>query len=266
MPDPNVLYVDEVHIGLVVLSILFLLVLGILPIFLLVPRLTFRIPYVRNLKPLIDAFIAPFAPGREFWVGFRMIFRLVFSAVAIISNDQGSVVYLTVLVAVLAITETVLRPFKSAVRNAISRSIMTNLTITSIFFVHVNTFNVNNDEAFREINVFGFYIYLIQLCVLIIYYIIIRFECSRKPCEKALGFIKAKIGLLRSKIQSKNEKKKKKRSVHVASVNLATETTIDGPEDGEFVETDFIAYREELLDGIDSVSQSAVVVNKITIN
>ena len=249
--DPNILYNDPLHVVLVVISVAFLLIFVPIPLFLLYPRLIYRTPVLRKLKPLVDAFIAPFAPKREFWIGLRMIFRLVFYLLSILLTDASVLVVLSVCLAILTVVEVNLQPFNSRAKNFVSRALMMNMTIFSITAISAYLLP---EERSSNFNVFNLYIFLILFIVVNLHYCLIRFKCTRDHYEKVINYLKKKWKQLILKISSSNAKKKRMKKTDSTTLDLTTHTSLDFPEPcgDNFEETEFIAFREVIL-----VSQSS---------
>ena len=257
--DPNVLYEDPAHVFLAVLSACILVVLIPFPLLLLFPRVVYRTSYLQNSKPLIDAFIAPLAPGREFWVGVRMIFRIVFFLIAL-SSDTAVVVALSVLIAILTVVETNLQPFNNGTRNFINRMLMMNLTIFSITAIHTYLESLVTPGKERSFNTINLYVFLLMFAILNSHYLLIRFKCTRDPYEKVIKFFKHKFYTLKAKVSSPSKKRKQvKKKIEIKKDDVITHASIELSvrQETNFEETDFIAYREELMDTGDFVDFSS---------
>ncbi len=257
--DPNVLYHEPLHVFLVCFSASLLVILIPFPLLLLFPRFIYRNSYLKHSKPLIDAFIAPLAPGREFWVGLRMIFRIVFF-LASLYPDSSVVVVLSLLITVLTVIETTVQPFKSFSRNFVNRALMMNLTIFSITSIYSHLMSLLTPGRERNFNTANLYVFLLMFIVLNMHYLLIRFKCSRDPYEKIIAFVVQKINTLRMKVSStsKEQKHDKKKKDNIKDDTVThTSVTLNFRRDTNFEETEFIAYREELLDEVNLSAASS---------
>ena len=249
--DPNVVYSDPLHIFLVVFSVALLIVFVPIPLLLLFPRLIFRTPVLRKLKPLVDAFIAPFAPKREFWIGLRMIFRLVFFLLSLVLPSNNVLIVLSILLVIFTVIEGRFQPFNSRIKNLLSRVLLTNMTIFSVTAISVHLLP---EDMATNFNVFNLYVFLFLFFLVNVHYLLIRFKCTRDPYEKCITYFQEKINQFVLKISySKLEKKMgKKKKVHAVlnvthtSVDFSEPPTVEN-ENNNFEETEFIAFREEIL-------------------
>ena len=80
--DPNVRYFRDTHGFLGAMSILCLLLLFAVALVLLFPKQGYRFRIVQKLKPLIDAFQAPFKFKFSFWIGLRLVLRICLHIIA----------------------------------------------------------------------------------------------------------------------------------------------------------------------------------------
>ncbi len=251
--DPNVLYEDPTHVFLAVLSACILVVLIPFPLLLLFPRVIYRTSYLQKSKPLLDAFIAPLAPGREFWVGVRMMFRIVFFLISL-SSETAVVVVFSVLIAILTVVETNVRPFNSITRNLVNRMLMMNLTIFSITAVYTHLESLITPGKERSFNTVNLYVFLLMFALLNLHYLLIRFKCTRDPYEKLIKLLKQKVNRLKAKLSSPNKKRtqiRKNKDLDIKKDDLVTHASIELRREMNFEETNFIAYREELIDAGD---------------
>ncbi len=130
--NPNVLYGQNLHGVLVAISVLLLIFLVPLPIVLLVPRISYRISYIRKYKPVIDAFIAPFAKNRAFWVSFRLVFRVWIYVIAVFGVTTTQLVIMSFSITSMTLLQAYLKPFANRSRNIVDIVLMFNLTLFSI--------------------------------------------------------------------------------------------------------------------------------------
>lgn len=86
--DPNQPYLRGLHLFEFFVALLLIIILLPFPLLLLFPRKSFRLPYVSRMKPLIDAFVAPLADGRQFWIGFRILSRNFFFLLVLLQCDH----------------------------------------------------------------------------------------------------------------------------------------------------------------------------------
>ena len=195
-PDPNVVYSPGLHLFLVILCALIVAILIPLPILLLIPRVSFRVPYVKKLKPLIDAFIAPFAAGRSFWISFRLLFRLLIFVIAAVGVSTKQLVIMSILIASLTILQAYLKPYNTTSRNIVDILLMFNLTLFSIIAVFLFEKNLTNEQEIMDVMFAFTYIFSIMLFVLFFHYVLKRFNCTSLPYEKVITWLLKEIHLI----------------------------------------------------------------------
>ena len=251
--DPNVLYTSELHIFLVILSVIFLIIFVPVTILLLIPKISYRVPHVNELKPLIDAFIAPFAAGKTFWISFRLLFRLVIFVIAAFGVSTAQLVAMACLIALLTILQAYIKPFRTASRNFVDMLVMVNLTVFSIVTIFLHPQIVTNvSEVMIVLSLFA-YIFTAMLLLLFLHYLLIRFTCTRVYYLKTVYFIKQKLSVFGETLDQLPQKRTKRESTEdVANLDLdvaATHTSVElSPRASRFEETGFIALREVLLE------------------
>ena len=201
--DPNVEYgIDPVHGVLVAVSLVLLVVLVPLPIILLIPQISFRVRFVRDFKPVIDAFIAPFAPQKSFWISFRLVFRVVIYIIAASGVSSEQLVSISVLITVMTLIQAYLKPFSLPSRNLIDTFLMMNLTVYSIIAIYASQVPPSKEEA-AMVTMFVFmYLFSFLVLLLFIHYILKRFECTNKPYTKATNFLITALEKMKNYIQN----------------------------------------------------------------
>ena len=130
--DPNVRYFRGVHGFLGTMSILCLLLLFAVALVLLFPRQGYRFRIVQKLKPLIDAFQAPFKFKFSFWIGARLVLRM---CLHIIANAVPSDYLLYVagcILCLLLYTQATCSPYMDNKTNALDNLFITLLIMQFI--------------------------------------------------------------------------------------------------------------------------------------
>ena len=201
--DPNVEYgIDPVHGILVAVSLILLVVLVPLPIILLIPQISFRVRFVRKFKPVIDAFIAPFAPQKSFWISFRLVFRVVIYIIAASGVSSEQLVSISVLITVMTLIQAYLKPFNLPSRNLIDTFLMINLTVYSIIAIY--TSQVPSSKVEEAMIIMFVFMYLFSFLVLLLFthYILKRFECTNKPYTKATNLLITALEKVKNYLQN----------------------------------------------------------------
>ena len=255
--DPNVVYSPGLHLFLVILCAMIVAVLFPLPIVLLIPSVSFRVPYVKKLKPLIDAFIAPFAIGRSFWVSFRLLFRLLIYVIAAAGVSTEQLVSMSVLIASLTILQAYLKPYNTTSRNIVDILLMFNLTLFSIVAVFLFEKNQTNEQVIMDILFTFTYIFSIMLFVLFFHYLLKRFSCTRVPYEKVITWLSKEIHLVTDYLSDPTKccTRKKKKDVGFFDNDISGNSGLGGVVTHTSIEltsrleeTTFSTLREVLLE------------------
>ena len=249
--DPNQDYFAGLHIFGFFLAAIFLVILILLPLLLLCPRFSLRLPVVRRLKPLIDSFTAPLAEGKEFWVGFRLQCRNFFYTLILVDENilNSSITIFTFLM-LITLLEAYIKPFKSAGRNLFDLHIMINLTLI-YFQLMLLRFDRDLDVA-QSIGLLLILLVACEVVILFLLYIAATFPCTRKLMKKA----QTKLKSLHLKIKNAYEKyafpkEPTPEEAPRESVNNVTRTSVhvtQVPVRDNFHSTMYVGYRESLFD------------------
>ena len=192
LEDPNVTYFHTgTHIILGIFSILFLIILIPIPFLLLFPHLLFfKVKRLAKLKPLIDAFVAPFESHRRYWLGFRLICRLILFCVAYLGSQDHQILTLTLILAVLIMLQAYLKPFSTTSRNLLDLSLLLNLTLLSIVALFLRPKNLTFDKDIQYVTIGFISVFCAELLLLIAYYVVMTFSVTRNAAEKGKTHLK----------------------------------------------------------------------------
>ena len=260
--DPNVEYFESYHVLLFVISVLFLIILIPFPLLLLLPRLTVRLPYIKKLKPLIDAFCGPLSDHGHFWVGFRLLIRLLIFFIAYLGEGTFQLLLISVFLLLTVILQAFIKPFATLARNLVDLSLMVNLVILSVVAVYLQPQNLEENETNDDVTVAFISVFIIELLLLMIYYILYAIPASRNFCERVVQMLKTKGTALLKKIKGmrigRNSSEEeiaptgKKHSwlpkpVH-RNRNDPTHMSVYIADNDDFESTEFIGFREAVLE------------------
>lgn len=111
--DPNLIYFKSAHGFLVIVSILIILVFMVPFTFIITcPKFAFKITYLATkLKPVYDVIWAPFKPERCWWLGLRLILRLVIYSCAVTLTNVNGLFALGLILLGLLFLQTKLMPY-----------------------------------------------------------------------------------------------------------------------------------------------------------
>ncbi len=117
--DPSVHYFTGFHAFLVVVSVVFLVVYLIpLPLILLFPSRVYRCKYTRNLKPILDAFFAPYRPKFRCWIGIRVLLSILVAFVGLFPTVTSyNILVLVIIILLLLYVQALLPPYRGRSRN-----------------------------------------------------------------------------------------------------------------------------------------------------
>lgn len=255
--DPNIVYFTGFHIFLFFVALFFIIILLPFPVLLVFPPcISLRIPYIKRLKPLMDAFFAPLADGKLFWVGSRLVSRNFFFMLTLL-DDEPRVITLCIFIILMTVFEAYIKPFKTTLQNLIDLSIMVNLTVISFLVV---VFKIDAERELVASHIVFVLILLFNLgtFLILVYYILVALPCTEKLKKKVIDKWKAKNTepqtpenehtahtLSRSTFLRSRKTKVAKDMTH-SSVRLPI-PEIEG--DRDFRPASFIGYRESLFEG-----------------
>ena len=117
--DPSIKYFSGAHGFLGALSILCLLMLLFVALLLLFPKQAYRFRIIQKLKPLIDAFQAPFKLKYSFWIGLRLVLRICLHIMANAIPEKYVLYVVGCIFCLLLYTQTVCAPYKENMVNAL---------------------------------------------------------------------------------------------------------------------------------------------------
>ena len=268
--DSNVPYFQGEHIPLLLLAITILVVYLIpAPFILLFPGLTLRLPILKKYKPLYDAFWAPFKPNFRFWIGLRLLLRIIPLVLAYFVQTPLNVHLLTVFLIILTYAEAVLQPFEGKARNASDLFFLFNLVclLTGYLYFYVYQFNSRDlsDNALDSVQTSQMIFFSVNigivislLIVLIIVRIFVRYPILQYWGWKLLTkvcFCKVCTKWIPERPDAKLLAKKRNTITEVTSERASTnlETSIESSGQQKRTVATFSELRESLLDSYGSV-------------
>ena len=178
--DPNQKYFAGIHILLFFVAIGLILVLVPIPILLMFPRIILSSRFTHKLKPFIDAVTAPFGENRQFWLGFRLLCRLVIFFLVSFGTELYHQLMLAAILLFILTLQASIRPYKTTGRNLLDLSLTFNLTLISVITVYTQTLNALVSRyvltAFASVAI-------LELFFLLFYYIIVKFSFTKNVHE-----------------------------------------------------------------------------------
>ena len=176
--DPNQKYFAGIHIPLFFIALALLIVLIPIPFLLTFPRIILSWRFTHKLKPLVDAVTGPFGEKRQFWLGFRLLCRLVIHFIASLGLQSSGDLILAIIIILILVIQSSVWPYKTMARNLLDLSLMLNLTLIAVINLYV-------EPAITERNVLIAFtaIAICELGLLVCYYIIIKFSFTKRISE-----------------------------------------------------------------------------------
>jgi len=183
--DPNVKYFHGWHGLLGAVSILVLLALTLVALVLLFPGVAYRFKVIQKLKPIMDAFQAPFKLQYYFWIGLQLIVQIILNVLLIAVPEHYQLYCVGLIISVLLYVQTFALPYKELANSWNLRNYLESLFL---LFLLVHIIEVESTDVL-VVSVICFSIYLMILVGIVIYYILLRFPRLKQlvhcgPCKK----------------------------------------------------------------------------------
>ena len=192
--DPTQVYFSGGHVPLAITAILVLVFFIIpVPFVLIFPSLAFKLGPMQRLKPIYDAFWAPFKPRYRFWVGLRLLLRgIPFLCVAAAPHPLN-ILLLGIFLVGLLYVQAIVMPFDGAVRNASDNFFLCILLIIVMGSLYFTLDTYQDDGYYSERNaqyVFFFIILFLAyvvIAVIFIWHVMLRFPSLRNWLRNLLN-------------------------------------------------------------------------------
>lgn len=136
--DPEVEYFTGVHAATIVVSIVILTIYVIpLPFLLLCPEKLYKMKCTNHLKPFFDAIWNPFKPQYRYWLGLRLLLRMLLFLFATLLPSPLNIFLTLTFLFLLATIQVRVKPFQGKWQNftdILFLSILILLFMTTLFF------------------------------------------------------------------------------------------------------------------------------------
>ena len=192
--DPSQLYFTHWHIPLVIVSSIILICFIIpTPLLLIFPSLAFKTRLGVKIKPILDAFWAPFRTRVQFFAGVRLLLRFIPYINVFWIPRPGDLLLLGLFSIAVLFFEALICPFKSFMHNAFDFFLISNVIILVIGVLYFeisiaaydenrNAFTSYRHQQYVYIACFLAFAY-IAFSLIIARYIILRFPFLRKSLK-----------------------------------------------------------------------------------
>ena len=209
--DPTQVYFSGAHVPLAIVAILVLVFFIIpAPFVLIFPSLAFRLGPIQKLKPIYDAFWAPFKTRYRFWVGLRLLLRVIPFLFAAVVPHPLNILLLGVFLIGLLYLQVIVLPFKGAVENASDIFFLCTLLIIVMGTLYFTIDAYQGDGYISTRNVqyifFGIIIFLVYMVIAIIFmwHVILRFPSLRNGLQNLLNRCRSKAGATYRPLSTEN--------------------------------------------------------------
>ena len=170
-PDPSVGYLEEGHIVLFVIAVLFLL-------FIFPFAICFTYPKILHYKkfsflfPFFDAFVAPYKEKYRFWFGLRalVLIYLAMMETIIFENIEALLLSSITVVGAFTIVQAYICPFKSSFINILDLIFTSIFLLMSSVVLYLNPTSNGYEESDIVVNCLGSVAFLL-FCVVVVYQI-----------------------------------------------------------------------------------------------
>ena len=145
--DPNQRYFQGAHLYLVLLACLLLVtVVFPPPILLIFPAIAFRTRLGVRIKPVLDAFWAPFKTKFRFFVGLRLLLRMIPYTTAYVSQQPMNILFLGVFAVAMLFLQVTLQPFQRFLCNILDTFLLSNVIVLVMGALYFQIFITANEE------------------------------------------------------------------------------------------------------------------------
>ena len=189
--DPNQEYFHGLHKFLVILAC-FLLLTVVLPppLILAFPGIAFSTRLGVKIKPVLDAFWAPFKTKFRFFVGLRLLLRVIPYTTAYVVPQPMNILFLGIFAVCTLFLQVTIQPFDGFFRNTLDTFFMSNiimLAMGALYFQISITANEDNKGYIpyhrAQFKYFTFFVTLAYVAILLVvlWHVQHRFPVIRRP-------------------------------------------------------------------------------------
>ena len=170
-PDPNIKYLEGMHILLFLVALMFT-VFFILPLAfaLTFPKIVLRSKRMSYFFPLLDCIYAPFKDKYRYWFGLRIMVLIYFSGMeSILFSYQDSLLLAGVVVIILfTVIQAYIHPFKNSVNNTLDLMFMEIFITLAVVILYLYPDTLGH-EGNIAVNILGSIAFLL-FCLIIIFH------------------------------------------------------------------------------------------------
>ena len=145
--DPNQDYFQGLHKFLVILACFILLVVVLPPpIVLMFPGIAFSTRLGVKIKPVLDAFWAPFKTKFRFFVGLRLLLRVIPYTTAYVIPQPMNILFLGIFAVCALFLQVTIQPFDGFFRNTLDTFFLSNIIMLAMGALYFQISITANEE------------------------------------------------------------------------------------------------------------------------
>ena len=168
-PDPNVEYLQDAHIVLFLIAVVFML-LFIIPFALAMtfPTVILRSKRMSRLFPLLDCFYAPYKGKYRYWFGLRLMLVIYLSGIEsiIFTHQEAQLLSETTVLFVFVMVQAYIQPFKNVIINLLDLLFMGIFILLSMITLYLYPSTSGYDEVNSAVNISyaAFFLFCLVVC------------------------------------------------------------------------------------------------------
>ena len=168
-PDPNVEYLQDAHIVLFLIAVVFML-LFIIPFALAMtfPTIILRSKRMSRLFPLLDCFYAPYKDKYRYWFGLRLVLLIYLSGMEsiIFSYQEAQLLSGITVLFVFVVVQAYIQPFKNMIINLLDLLFMGIFILLSMITLYLYPSTSGYDEVNSAVNISyaAFFLFCLVAC------------------------------------------------------------------------------------------------------
>ena len=186
--DPNMSYLTSLHTVLFIIAIILVAVFVIpVPILLIIPTFTSRV--VWRMKPLYDAFFCFYKDHCTFWLGSRLILRILIFIISSFLTPPLNVLLLGICIALVVFASSVVHPYKLPYQGALDSFFLTNILLLVTGSLYFQMLEVSSSLSTDKAEMIFIFIVVgvayVAICAVFVWHMILRFPwlLNVLPCK-----------------------------------------------------------------------------------
>ena len=168
-PDPNVEYLQDAHIVLFLIAVVFML-LFIIPFALAMtfPTIILRSKRMSRLFPLLDCFYGPYKGKYRYWFGLRLMLVIYLSGIEsiIFTHQEAQLLSGTTVLFMFVMVQAYIQPFKNVIINLLDLLFMGIFILLSMITLYLYPSTSGYDDVNSAVNISyaAFFLFCLVVC------------------------------------------------------------------------------------------------------